>query len=373
MEATSLVQAGYKVSVISPCPEDDVDHPDRVIDGISVYRYKMPPPTHSKLSFIYEFWYCLRQTERLVKRVWKNDRFDVIQTCNPPDTFWWIGRKYKKYGVKFVFDHHDLCPELYESKYSRKDFLHAGLQWLEKMQFKTADAVIATNESYQKVATTRGNISPENVTIVRSGPRRTKFTRVPPDPALKQGFQYLGVYVGVMGVQDGVDYALRAIRSTIDSGFYDARYIFVGNGDAKPDLLKLCNELELTPYVEFTGYVSDEVLQKILCTGDLGIAPDPNGPLNNFCTMNKIVEYMAMGLPIVSFDLEETIVSAQDAAVYVHNNDEAAFGQAMIDLFRDEDRRRSMGEFGRRRFESELCWENSEVKLIEFYDRLLKQ
>ncbi len=372
MEATSLVQAGYRVSVISPCPEDDLDNPTRIIDGVHVYRYVMPPPTRSKMSFIYEFWYCLWETRRLVKEISRTSSIDVIQTCNPPDTFWWIARPYKRRGVKFVFDHHDLCPELYESKFGRKDVLHRALQWLEKMQFRTADAVIATNESYRAIAMGRGGKRAEDVVVVRSAPRKSKFVRRDPKPDLKKGSRYLGVYVGVMGVQDGIDYALRAIRSAIDQGLENTHFIFVGNGDAKGDSIELTGRLGLGRWVEFTGYVNDERLLDILSTADIGLAPDPFDPLNNYCTMNKIVEYMAMGVPIVSFDLEESRVSARDAAVFVPNNDEAAFGRAMIDLLQDEPRRQRMKEYGQRRFEQELCWEISESQLLCFYDRMCK-
>ncbi|WP_459558048.1 glycosyltransferase family 4 protein [Lacunimicrobium album] len=372
MEATTLRDAGFKVSVISPCPDDDKENPNRIIDGIAVYRYPPPPATQSKLSFIYEFWYCLRQTQKLVSQIWKKDRFDAIQTCNPPDTFWWIGRKYKKHGVKFVFDHHDLCPELYESKYARQDLLHRGLMWMEKKQFETADAVIATNESYRQVALGRGGKKPEDVAIVRSAPRKSKFVRVPPDESLKKGFKYLGVYVGVMGVQDGVDYALRAIKSAVDKGMNDTYFIFVGQGDAKNDLIKMVSDLHLNKYVEFTGYVPDLQLQQILCTGDVALAPDPKDPLNNYCTMNKVVEYQAMGLPIVSFDLKESIISAGDAAVFVSDNNEEAFGDAIRTLLADEEKRKEMSLLGRQRFESELNWEKSEPILINFYRRLLE-
>jgi len=375
MESMSLTEAGYKVSVISPCPPEELHEPDKVIDGIHIYRYPMPRETQSKLSFIQEFWYCLRQTRRLAKRVWREDRFDVIHSCNPPDTFWTIARSYKKHGVKFVFDHHDLCPELYEAKFNRRDALWKALCWMERRQFNTADAVICTNQSFREIALTRGGKPESDVTVVRSGPRLDIFKQLPPDPALKRGRKYNGVYLGVMGSQDGVDYALRAVRSAIDQGLADTSFTFIGKGDAFDSLVALGNELGLMEdgTVHFTGWMQGEQLQRHLSTADFGVAPDPKDPLNDRCTMNKIIEYMAMGLPIVSFDLNESRYSAQDAAVYVADNDVDAFGRAMIDLLADPEAMERMSQLGLRRVREGLSWEYSRTELIGFYDRLLGQ
>lgn len=372
MESTALTEAGYKVSVISPRPPDD-EQADRVIDGIHVYRYEPPPPTQSKLAFVHEFAYCYLKTRALVGRVWRKDRFDVIHSCNPPDTFWHIARGYKKHGVKFVFDHHDLCPELYESKYARRDAFHRGLCRLERAQFATADAVIATNESYKRVAIARGGKRPEQVRVVRSGPRLDRFTRVEPDPMLKRGRRHLAVYLGVMGAQDGVDYALRAIRHAIDLGLDDTSFTMIGGGDEFEALRRLSTELGLDQWVTFTGRIPDAELRALLSTADLGIAPDPKNPLNDVSTMNKIIEYMAMGLPIVSFDLVESRESAGDAAVYVSGDSERGMAEAMMELLGDPERRASMGRVGRERVETRLAWDFSRRALVELYDGLLGQ
>lgn len=371
MESLALTEAGYKVSVISPCPPAEAETPDRVQEGIHMYRYPMPKETKSKLAFFQEFWYCYWQTRRLVERIWKEDPFDVIHTCNPPDTFWHIARIYKPKGVKFVFDHHDLCPELYLSKYDKRDALYRALLWLERKQFETADAVISTNESYRQVAIKRGGKRPEQVTVVRSGPLLSRFQPVPPEPALKEGRKYLCVYLGVMGPQDGVDYALRAAHHVIQEGFRDILFAFIGGGDAFDDLVALKNELQLQEFVRFTGRIPDDELKRYLCTADLGIAPDPKTPLNDLSTMNKIVEYMAMGLPVVSFDLMESRTSAGDAAVYIPDDDPHAMGEAIIQLLNDPERRRKMGEIGRARVTESLAWDHSKRHLVEFYDRLL--
>lgn len=371
MESLALTDAGYKVSVISPCPPDDLHNPDRVIEGIHVYRYPMPKPTKSKLSFVQEFIYCYKQTKRLTAKVWKHDRFDVIHSCNPPDTFWRIAKAYKRYGVKYVFDHHDLCPELYLSKFNRRDFFYKGLLYLERKQFETADAVIATNESYKEVAIARGGKKPEDVTVVRSGPMLSRFQKMPPDESLKRGREHLVVYLGVMGPQDGVDYALRAVKHAIDAGLTNTTFAFIGAGDSFDDLVALSKQLGLEEYVVFTGRIPDDELKKYLSTAGLGVAPDPKNPLNDLSTMNKVIEYMAMELPVVSFDLKESRYSAGDAAVYIPNNDEKTMGLAIKALIADPEGRKRMGQIGRRRVETTLAWEHSRQALIDLYDRLL--
>lgn len=371
MESLALTEAGYKVSVISPCPPDELDKRNGVIEGISVYRYPMPKPTKSKFSFLQEFTYCYFETKKLVKQVWDEDRFDVIQSCNPPDTFWKIAKPYKRRGVKFVFDHHDLCPELYLSKFNRRDFFLKGLYWLEKKQFETADAVIATNESYREVAIQRGGKKPEDVVVVRSGPMLSRFEKVGIDVSLRRGREHLAVYLGVMGPQDGVDYALRAIRAAIDMGLKDTSFAFIGSGDSYDDLVALCSDLGLNDYVEFTGRISDELLRSYLSTADLGIAPDPKNPLNDVSTMNKIIEYMAMELPIVSFNLKESRYSAGDAAVYIENNDTDKMGEAIMQLIESPEKRDIMGKIGRSRVENLLAWDHSKKVLVSFYNQLL--
>lgn len=370
MESTALTEAGYRVSVISPCPPDERDRPNRVIDGIHVFRYPMPPPTKSKASFLYEFSYCWLKTLSLTKRVEDEVGFDVIHACNPPDTFWVIGWYYKRLGKRFVFDHHDLCPELYWSKFGRQDLFLSAQYWLERKTFETADMVICTNESYRDIAIQRGKKKKEDTVVVRSGPLLSRFQRVAPDEGLKRGRRHLVVYLGVMGPQDGVDYAVRAASLLVNEmGRKDVFFAFIGAGDCWDELKALAVECGLAEHCEFTGRIPDEDLKRYLCTASLGLAPDPMNALNDLSTMNKIIEYMAMGLPVVSFDLKEARYSAQEAAVYVPPNDERLFAQAIRDLLDDEERRRVMGEFGRKRVEEALAWDHSRRVLVDAYDR----
>ncbi|MFQ3611828.1 MAG: glycosyltransferase family 4 protein [Fimbriimonadales bacterium] len=368
-ESQALTEAGYEVSVISPRPPEEPEYME--LQGVHLYRYPLPPPTKSVFSFFREFTYCWFQTWRLARRVYKERGFDVIHTCNPPDTFWVIGRWYKRKGVKFVFDQHDLCPELFESRFQRKGILYKGLLWLEQQTYRTADGVIAPNESYRRVAIERGGIAPDRITIVRSGPLASRFQRVAPEPDLKQGKPYMGVYLGVMGAQDGVDYLLRAIHHVVhELKRTDILFVLIGGGDMYPDLVQLSKDLQIESQVHFTGRIPDEDLLRYFSTADIALAPDPINPLNDVSTMNKVIEYMAIGLPIVSFDLRESRYSAQEAAVYVSNNDEQAFGKAIVDLIDDPEKRAFMSEFGRKRFLECLSWEHSREKLVEFYDNL---
>ncbi|NUL82349.1 MAG: glycosyltransferase family 4 protein [Armatimonadetes bacterium] len=370
-ESLALRDAGYTVSVISPLPPN-VNHEYELLEGIHLYRYPPPPVTLTKLDFFKEFYYCWQQTRRLVKRVWRERKFDAIQTCNPPDTFWLIAKMYKFRGVKFVFDQHDLCPEVYEAKYGKKGLLHKALLWLEKMTYRTADRVIATNESYRRVANQRGKAPLERIAIVRSGPSKAAFVPCAPKPELKRGFDFLGVYLGVMGPQDGVDYLIRAIKILVhDIGYKRAGFALIGKGDELENLKALSDELNLGEFVKFTGRISDEELIEYFSTADVGLAPDPPNPLNNVSTMNKIIEYMAIGLPIVSFDLQESRYSAQEAAVYVPGSDERKFAEAIRDLMEDEPKRREMSQFGRKRFEEVLSWEHNWPNLVRLYDDLL--
>lgn len=372
MESLSLRDAGYRVSVISPCPPDDTDRPIREIDGIHVYRYPAPPEAEKKASFLVEYLYSFWHTWRMLRRVWKDCRFDAIQTCNPPDIFWPLGRLYKLRGVKYVFDHHDLCPELFVSKFGKaKGPLYRALCLTERLQYATADRVICTNRSYQDVALKRGRKKPEHVEVVRSGPRPERFVRTEPQPALRKGKAHLCVYLGVMGAQDGVDYALRAVRHALDDGLKDTHFAFIGNGPEFDALIKLREVLGLKEHVDFTGRISNDDLLGYLSTADLGLVPDPKNPLNDVSSMNKVVEYMAMGVPVLGFDLKETRFTAQDAGVYVEPNDEKQMADCIRELIADPARRRQLGERGAARFRSGLDWNTQKARLIGVYEGLI--
>ena len=306
-------------------------------------------------------------------RIARTTGFDAIHACNPPDTFFLIGLMFKLFrGVRFVYDQHDLCPELYVSRFGGKRAFYFGLlRLLERATYWTADIVLATNESYRAHAIETGGVSPERTFVVRSGPRLSSFALVAPEPELKRGKKFLVCYLGVMAPQDGVDYLLRAIRHIVDVVKRDdIHFVLIGSGDSFYALRGLREDLGLTDVVEMTGRIPDEDVERYLSTADLCVCPDPLNPLNDVSTMNKVLEYMIFGKAMVSFDLKESRFSAQGGALYATPNDEIEFGEKVIQLLDDPDLRAEMGRKNRERIERELSWEHTSKELIKAYDSL---
>jgi glycosyltransferase involved in cell wall biosynthesis len=368
LEANTLTKEGYKVSVISPRARDDLKY--EVLNGISIYRYHMAPPTKGFLSYFWEFTYCWLMTFFLSMKILFREGFDVIHACNPPDTFFLIGAFYKLQGKRFFFDQHDLCPEVYKARFgsAKSNLLLKGLLLLEKLSYRTANLVIATNESYKKIAAQRGKVKEENIFVVRTGPDFDRLKELKPEPELKRGRKYMVCYLGVMGPQDGVDYLLRAAELiTKKHRRDDILFVLIGAGDSFNDLKKLSTELGLQEHILFTGRIPDEELVRYLSTADVCVGPDPKNELNDKSTMNKIMEYMAMGKPVVSFDLKETRFSAGEAALYAKPNDIRDFANKILELLNDEKRREEMGKYGRKRVEEELAWSHTKKELIKAY------
>ncbi len=370
-ESCALVDAGYRVTVICPQGPKQDSEPDVVVEGIHILRYPLRAAVGGAMGYPREYALALWHTLRLALRVRRRGRVDVVHACNPPDLFFLIALVLRSFGARFVFDHHDLVPELVLSRVgSGRSVLYWVARILERLTFAVADGVISTNESYREVAIRRGKTDPSDVVVVRSGPDLERFVRREPEPGLKQGKEYLLTYLGVMGPQDGVDYALRAVAH-LYSVRRDFHCVFMGAGDALMDLYTLRSELGLSDVVEFPGRVSDEYVQRCLSTADVCLSPDPKSPLNDVSTMNKVVEYMAMGRPIVSFDLVEARVSAGEAAVYVTDDDEVGFARAVGELLDNPEVRGRMGRYARDRVEKSLSWHESRRQLVGFYDRLL--
>ncbi|GAB3583424.1 glycosyltransferase family 4 protein [Amycolatopsis endophytica] len=366
-ECTTLRDAGWEVHVICPQGMKRDTEPEAAIDGVHIHRYPLKAATGGPAGYLQEYGSALWHTFRLARRV---GPVDVVHACNPPDLLFLVARMLKRRGAKFVFDQHDLVPELYLSRFDRgKDLLYRGVCALERATYRAADVVIATNESYRDVALTRGGKRPEDVFVVRSAPVVERFHHVPPEPDLKRGKPNMLCYLGVMGPQDGVDYALRALaklRDDLDRTDWHA--VFVGSGDAFDAMVALSRELRLDDQVEFTGRIPDADLIRYLSTADVCLAPDPMNPLNDVSTMNKIMEYMAMRRPIVSFDLREARVSAGEAAVYAPPNDELEFAKLTARLLDDPAERERMGDLGAERVAGPLSWANSASTLLEAYD-----
>lgn len=371
-ESRALADAGYQVTVICPAGKKRDKEPEVILDGIRILRYPLRPAEGGPLGYLSEYSIALWQTSRLALKINSAARVDVVHACNPPDLFFLVAFLLRPWGARFVFDHHDLVPELFMSRFpGSRPLLYTLTRAVEWLTLALADAVIATNESYRQVAISRGGVPADLVTVVRSAPDLTRFVARPPDNSLRRGKKYLLAYIGVMGPQDGVDYALRALQHLRDDlGRDDVHAIFMGSGDVYDGMIALSEELGIDDLVEFPGRVPDEYVQRCLSTADVCLAPDPMNPLNDVSTMNKVVEYMAMGKPIVSFDLTEARVSAGASATYVPANDESAFAKAIDDLLGSPEARQEMGRIGRRRVETELSWETSRRNLIGFYDRL---
>jgi glycosyltransferase involved in cell wall biosynthesis len=365
-ESTTLRDAGWDVHVI--CPQGTKRDTEAYveIDGVKIHRYPLTAATGGPQGYVKEYGSALWHTWRLARRI---GPVDVVHACNPPDLFYLIAKRLKRKGARFVFDQHDLVPELYLSRFDRgEDFLYRAVCRLERATYQAADVVIATNESYRDVAVARGGKRPDEVFVVRSAPAVERFHQVRPDQTIKRGKPYLLCYLGVMGPQDGVDYALRALAKLRDElGRTDWQAAFVGGGDTFDAMVALSRELGLDDRVEFTGRIPDADLLRYLSTSDVCLAPDPLNPLNDVSTMNKIMEYMAMSRPIVSFDLREARVSAGEAAVYAPANDESEFAKLIANLLDDPAERARMGELGRERVAGPLSWENSRKALLAAY------
>ncbi|MER7665862.1 glycosyltransferase family 4 protein [Streptomyces sp. NPDC096193] len=365
-ECTTLRDAGWEVHVICPRGEKRDTEPEAEIDGVRIHRYPLRAASGGPAGYLREYAAALWHTARLARKV---GPVDVVHACNPPDLLFLPALWLKRRGARFVFDQHDLVPELYLSRFDRgKDLLYRGVCALERRTYRAADIVLATNESYRDVAMRRGGRRPEDVFVVRSAPQTDRFQPAPPELELKRGKSHLLCYLGVMGPQDGVDYALRALAKLRDAfGRTDWHAVFVGAGDAFDAMVELSRQLGLTEQVQFTGRIPDADLVRYLSTADVCLSPDPRNPLNDVSTMNKVLEYMAMGQPIVSFDLKEARVSADDAAVYAPANDEAEFARLIALLLDDPEKRARMGKIGQERISGELSWRNSQASLLAAY------
>lgn len=365
-ECTTLRDAGWEVHVICPRGSRRDTEPEAVVDGVRIHRYPLRAATGGPAGYLREYGSALWHTARLSRKV---GPVDVVHACNPPDLLFLPVLWLKRHGTRFVFDQHDLVPELYLSRFGRgKDLLHRAVCALERLAYRIADVVLATNESYRDVAVRRGKQRPEDVFVVRSAPQTDRFRPVPPEPELKRGKPHLLCYLGVMGPQDGVDYALRALAKLRDElGRTDWHAVFVGSGDAFDAMVELSRRLGLGDQVHFTGRIPDADLVRYLSTADVCLSPDPRNPLNDVSTMNKVLEYMAMGRPIVSFDLKEARVSAGEAALYAAADDETEFAKLIALLLDDPQRRAEMGRIGRERINGELSWRTSQASLLAAY------
>jgi glycosyltransferase involved in cell wall biosynthesis len=370
LEATSLTEAGYAVSVICPKAKGYNKCYER-LEGVDIYRYKLPFEAQGALGFVLEFTWCfLRTFMKSVRAAVMGRGFDIIHACNPPETFWLLAWFWRLFGKRFLFDHHDLSPEMYAAKFNRDTgAMYRGLLFLERMTFKTADVVITTNESHKRIAVERGDLDPDDVFIVRSGPDLDRFKVYDPDPSWKKGKPLALVYLGEMCKQDGVDHLVRAVAILRDELEHDDFHaVFVGGGPEQPLIKAYADEVGVGDLCTFTGRVSDEDLCRILSSADVAVDPDPKNNWSDKSTMNKIMEYMFFGLPIVAYALTEHRVSAQDAAIYAEPNSERALAEEISGLLRDPQKREQMSAYGASRVREKLVWQHSVPPLLAAYD-----
>jgi glycosyltransferase involved in cell wall biosynthesis len=372
LEATSLTRAGYAVSVICPKAKGYTAGFE-TLEGVDIYRYDLPIDARGAAGFALEFAWCFLCSFMTSMRVALAGRgFDVIHACNPPETYWLLAWFWRLFGKRFLFDHHDLSPEMYAAKFGRDSgLMYRGLLFLERMTFRSADVVITTNESHKRIAQARGGLAAKDVFVVRSGPDVARFRAVDPDLAWKKGKPLLLVYLGEMCKQDGVDHLVRAVRILRqDLKRDDLHAVFVGGGPEQPMTKAYADEQGVGDICTFTGRVSDDDLCRILSSADVAVDPDPKTAWSDQSTMNKIMEYMFFGLPIVCYDLTEHKVSARDAALYAAANSERALADGIVALLDDPGRRARMSRYGAERVREKLAWQHSVAPLLAAYDAI---
>lgn len=371
LEATTLKAKGYVVSVICPTGRGWDKHYEE-IDGIHIYRYPEPVEAHSgAAAYAREYLHSLWHWFRLARKVRREQGFDVIHGCNPPDLVFLLAWAYLPFGVRYLFDHHDVCPELFEAKFGRKGFLYNVMLLWERITFATASVSIATNESFRTIALSRGRMKPEDVFVVRSAPKIEKFEIRPADPTMRKGAGTVLGYVGVIGQQEGMDLLVAAADHLIRAmGRPDVHFIIVGFGPEVPMVQADVTRRGLDAHFTFTGALYGEDLLKALNSCDIGVSPDPKNAMNDISTMNKVMEYMTLEKPVVQFDLKEGRASAGDASVYAAANDPKDFAARIAELMDAPERRAEMGRIGRARVLDKLSWAHSVPHLLAAYDRI---
>lgn len=372
-QACSLRKSGYEVTVLCPRGKG-YTQPYEMLDGIHIYRHPMPKEGNSPLGYVYEYATALFWEFLYAWRIFFQRGFQVIQGCNPPDDIFLVALPFKLFGVKYIFDHHDANPELYLSKYGKKGIFYKAQIWLEKLTFRFSDVAISTNGSYKEIAVGRGGLPSEDVFVVRNGPDLQTFRPVPPVPELKYGKPHLIGYVGTMSIQEGLDILVDVAEHVKRLGRHDIHFTCVGGGPGLAGLRKLVQDKGLQGTVNFTGRIPDKELLEVLSTADVCVNPDKPCEMNDISTMIKIMEYMAVGKPIVQFNLKEGRFSAGQASLYSDNHNQVPdFAAKILWLLDRPEERERMGEFGRRRVAAELAWEYSVQNLLSAYERAFQK
>ncbi len=367
-ESLALRNNDYEVIVICPRGKN-FEKKYEYHKGIHIYRHPMSKEGHRVFGYLMEYATALFWEFALAWRIFIKHRFHVIQGCNPPDNIFLIALFFRIFGVKYIFDHHDVNPELYYAKFGDKNIFYRIQLWLEQMTFRLSNVVMSTNQTYKQIAISRGGVTPENVFVVRNGPDLDEFEPVEPISELKYGKRYLVGYVGTMSVQEGLDILLGVALYVKNKGRQDIHFTCVGGGPGLKELVNMKRDMGLDGMFDFTGRIPDKELLEILSTADVCVNPDMPNEMNDISTMIKIMEYMALSKPIVQFNLKEGRYSAQEAALYAENDSVTDFAEKILWLIDQPTERKRMGEFGRKRIENNLAWKYSVPNLLAAYDR----
>lgn len=371
-EACALRDAGYEVHAI--CPQmKGYTAAFEELEGIKIYRHKIHLEANGIMGFFLEYTSALWGEARLAWKIWLKRRFKLVHLCNPPDILFLIAWPFKLFGVRVIYDVHDLWPEMFEAKFGKKGLLYWAVRVAQRLTYACADVVLATNETNRSMAVNNGKKRPESVFLVRTAPKIPSLANIPPDPSLKKGRKYLVGYVGVMGSADGVQYLLEAAKWVVhDMGRKDIQFLLMGSGPEFDALVEMRDRLNLRDHVDLPGWAYNDFLFKALQTIDLGVTCDPPNAYNHSCTMNKVLEYMAFGKAQVMFDLVESRASALDAGHYVPGASPQKLAEGMVQLLDDPARREEMGRKGAERLKNELNWGRSVQELLRAYSAALE-
>lgn len=371
-EAIALREAGYEVSII--CPKGRGHNlSEETLEGIQIYRHPLPLEASGPVGFFFEYSTALFYQFFLSCRVLRRHGFDLIHACNPPDLIFLVALFHKIiFRKKFLFDQHDICPELYEVKFKRKGLVHRLLQFLERCTFRVADGSIATSAMLKERAVVSGKMSPDKVWIVRSFPDLNRFKRIVAEETFKIFQKQIVGYVGIMAEQDGVELLVRAMHHVVTKlGRNDVFCLIVGDGPDYERLRTLATELVLDRHVKFTGYLAGDALLSAISAFDIGVIPDPPNVCNDKLSMNKVFEYMAFGLPFVQFDLPQASIDAGDAALIVKKQTPEDLAHGIVDLLDDKVRLARMSAYAIKRARRDFQWTVEKHRLLEAYRTLL--
>lgn len=371
-QARALRDDGWDVAVV--CPQSK-QHPQKYEEdeGIAIYRHPLPLEARGPLGFLIEYGSALFWESFLLLKIAFSRGFDVIQICNPPDLLFLAAAPYKLLGKRIIFDHHDVCPELFEAKFGRRGLFHRLLLIAERLTFRIADLVVSANETYRGLALSRGGRSPSDVVAVYSVPERARVRRVKPNETLRRGARLVLGYVGIIGDQDGVDHFVRCIHHlVVEQGHADIRAVVVGDGPALASVQALADQIGIADRIAFAGYLRGDELLAAMSTFDIGIMPDPVNEYNDKISMNKVFEYSALGIPCVAYNLTETRRLLGDCGLYADDATPEGLANACLPLIKDQALREERGRAIKALSDRQFDWQRECNKYTAVYRRLIK-